>query len=69
MVSKDANPGKCVNCGADRVFECQLMSNLLNFSPNLAELDLGVAVVYSCSESCPHGKFFFKFFILLYSIS
>ncbi|OAF71740.1 Programmed cell death protein 2 [Intoshia linei] len=44
----------CTNCGANRVFEFQVMPQLLNYIelPADNELDWGILSVYTCTKSC-----------------
>eukprot|EP00928_Gymnodinium_smaydae_P008259 TRINITY_DN13002_c0_g1_i1.p2 TRINITY_DN13002_c0_g1~~TRINITY_DN13002_c0_g1_i1.p2 ORF type:complete len:523 (+),score=144.50 TRINITY_DN13002_c0_g1_i1:173-1570(+) len=51
----EAGPPKCENCGADRVFECQVQPQLISLlagTPLADRLDYGVICCFVCSESC-----------------
>lgn len=60
----------CENCGSSRVFEFQIMPQLLNkfYDENQEftseSLDWGVIVVYSCAESCDIDSKYCREFIL-----
>ena len=46
-------PPPCT-CGAPRIFECQLMPQMI-FYTHSAKLDWGTVVIFTCAESCGDG--------------
>lgn len=49
----------CGNCGAQRIFEVQLMPALLQsltVNGDIQALDIGAVIIYSCSKNCWSGK-------------
>ncbi|MGH0127977.1 UNVERIFIED_CONTAM: hypothetical protein FKN15_064387 [Acipenser sinensis] len=65
-VPKETDIPNCL-CGAKRLFEFQIMPQLLNYlkvdSPD-ASIDWGTLVVYTCAESCDQGNKYTAEFIL-----
>ncbi|XP_037806676.1 programmed cell death protein 2 [Lucilia sericata] len=49
------NIPKCGLCGAERVFEFQIMPQMLNYLKD-SNVDWGVIAVYTCPKSCPLPK-------------
>lgn len=57
----EENVPKCQNCNGDRVFEFQIMPQLLN-SLKSEHLDWGILAVYTCEDSCgDDGKYLSEF--------
>eukprot|EP00927_Polykrikos_kofoidii_P077528 TRINITY_DN74465_c0_g1_i1.p1 TRINITY_DN74465_c0_g1~~TRINITY_DN74465_c0_g1_i1.p1 ORF type:complete len:445 (+),score=97.58 TRINITY_DN74465_c0_g1_i1:214-1548(+) len=49
-------PPKCARCGAERIFEIELLPTLLSQVAAAGHAEWGVVVVYTCSKDCIGGK-------------
>lgn len=49
------NVPKCQQCGEERLFEFQIMPQMLNYLKD-SNVDWGVIAVYTCPKSCPLPK-------------
>ena len=60
MISLElANIPSCENCGAQRIYELQLMPMLLQSlksQDTSSPLDVGTVIVFSCSKNCWDGR-------------